>query len=92
MVEVGFKRFFGFVGYVSHPRQTRLGVRTFERLAMFAIKIQKIYIDSECVAKEYLRRWKAGAWKAGVDMDALNCWNLERIFAAEMYGNTSQEC
>ncbi|KAL7519142.1 hypothetical protein ACHAWX_003935 [Stephanocyclus meneghinianus] len=82
VVEVGFKRFFGFVGYISHPGQTWLGVRTFERLAMFA----------KCVAKESLRRWKAGAWKAGVDMDPLNCWNLERIFATEMYGNTSQEC
>ena len=50
--------------------------------------IQKKYIDPEWVAKEYLRRCKAGAWKAGNDMDSLKCWNLERIIDAEMYGNT----
>ena len=62
--------------------------REHECLTIFASNIQKIYIDPEWVAQGYLRRCKAGAWKAGNDMDSLNCWNLERIIDAEMYGNT----
>ncbi len=34
VVEVGCERFFGLSGYISSPRQTRLGVRNYERLAI----------------------------------------------------------
>ncbi len=34
IVEVGCEQFFGLSGYVSGPRQTYLGVRMYERLAL----------------------------------------------------------
>ena len=83
-VEVGCERFFSISGYISAPRRTRLGVRTYERLALLASNLPKIYVDIEWVAKEYLRRSKAGAWKKENTMAALKCWNLERILDAEL--------
>ena len=56
VVEVGCERFFNLSGCVSAPRRARLKVRTYERLAMIAAMIQKVHIDYEWVAKEYLRR------------------------------------
>ena len=61
VVEVGCERFFGISGYISSPRQTRLCVRNYERLAMLASIFQNVYIDPELVGNEYLRRCKAGA-------------------------------
>ena len=55
-VEVGCERFFSLSGYISAPRRTRLGVRTYERLALLASNLPKLYVDKEWVAKEYLRR------------------------------------
>jgi len=86
IVEVGCERFFSISGYVSAPRRTRLGVRTYERLALLASIIQHVYIDQEWVAKEYLRRCKEGLWKEENTKDALKCWNLERILDAELLG------
>ena len=86
-VEIGCERFFSLAGYVSDPRRTRLGVRTYERLALLAGIMNKVYIDKDWVAKEYLRRCKAGAWKKDLDDDAVKCWNLERILDAEMVGS-----
>lgn len=85
-VEIGCERFFSLAGYVSDPRRTRLGVRTYERLALLAAIVNKVYIDKEWVAQEYLRRCKAGAWKSDLDEDAAKCWNLERILDAELVG------
>ena len=77
IVEVGCERFFAVSGYVSAPRRTRLGVRAYERLAMLAQIMPKVYIDKEWVAKEYLRCCKEGAWKKENTVDAVKCWNLE---------------
>ena len=44
-VEVGCERFFSVSGYVSAPRQNRLGVRTYERLVLMAVILNTIYID-----------------------------------------------
>ena len=52
VVEVGCERFFSLSGYVLAPRRTRLGVRTYERLAMMASILQKVYISKEWVAKK----------------------------------------
>ena len=60
-VEIGCERFSSLSGYISAPRCTRLGMRTYERLAMMASILQKIYINKEWVAKEYLKRCKKGA-------------------------------
>ena len=87
VVEVGCERFFSLSGYVSAPRRTRLGVRTYERLAMMASILQKVYISKEWVAKEYLRRCKKGAWKKENTEEALKCWNLERIIDADLMGD-----
>lgn len=87
-VEVGCERFFSLSGYVSAPRRTRLGVRTYERLAMMASILQKVYIDKEWVAKEYLQRCKKGAWKKENTEEALKCWNLERIIDADLMGDS----
>ena len=83
-VEVGCERFFSLTGYISAPRRTRIGVRTYERIAMLASMLPKVYIDMEWVSKEYLRRCKAGAWKKENTEEALKCWNLERVLDAEL--------
>ena len=85
-MEVGCERFFSISGYVSSARRTTLGVRTYERLALLASILPKVYIDKDWVAKEYLRRCKEGAWKKASDDEALKCWNLERIIDAELLG------
>jgi hypothetical protein len=51
-------------------------VRNYERLAMLSSIVQRLYIDEKWVAAEYLRRRK--------NVDALKCWNLERILDAEL--------
>ena len=85
-VEVRCERFFNLSGYVSAPKRTRLGVRTYECLAMLASILPNVYVDMEWVANEYLRRCKCGAWKKENTAEALKCWNLERIIDAEMLG------
>ena len=42
------------------------------------------YIDPVWVALEYLKRCSKGSWKKENDVDALKCWNLERIISAEL--------
>lgn len=85
--EVGCERFFNLSGYISAEKRTKLGVRTYERLAMLSAILPKIYIDRAWVAKEYLKRCKEGAWKKELDEEALKCWNLERIIEAELAGS-----
>ena len=91
VVEVGCERFFGLSGYISSPRRTRLGVRTYERLAMLASIVHTVYIDDALVAAEYLRRCKAGSWKKENTAEAVKCWNLERIIDAELRGESMPE-
>jgi hypothetical protein len=86
VVEVGCERFFGLSGYVLGPRQTNLGVRTYERLAMLTSIVQNVFIDNKLVANEYLERCKKGKWTKMNDDKALKCWNLERIIDAESKG------
>jgi hypothetical protein len=86
IVEVGCERFFGLSGYVSGPRRTNLGVRTYERLAMLTSIVQNVFIDDNWVANEYLERCKKGKWTKKNDDEALKCWNLERIIDAEEKG------
>jgi hypothetical protein len=86
VVEVGCERFFGLSGYISSPRRSRLGVRTYERVAMLASIIQNVYIDNDWVAQQYIERGKRGSWKKENTEEALKCWNLERIIDAEQQG------
>ena len=82
-VEVGCERFFSLSGYISAPRRSRFGVRTYERLALLASILPKVYIDKDWVAKEeHLRRCKAGAWKKENELEALQYRNLERVLDA----------
>ena len=90
-VEVGCERFFSVSGYVSAPRRTRLGVRTYERLALMAVILNTIYIDKKWVAEEYLWRCKAGTWSKERTEEALKCWNLERVIEAELMGKLEPE-
>jgi hypothetical protein len=60
VTEVGCKRFFNLLGYISSPQRTRLKVRTYERLAMLASIMRVVYIDPEWVACEYMHKTKAG--------------------------------
>jgi hypothetical protein len=53
---------------------------------MLASIMRVVYIDPEWVACEYMRRTKAGVWKAA-DNEALKCFNLERILDAETQGH-----
>ncbi len=73
------------------PRQTRLGVRTYDCLAMLASIVHTVYIDNTWVATEYLRRCKARAWKNENLVEAVTCWNLERILDAEQSGQPMPE-
>jgi hypothetical protein len=73
------------------PRQTRLGVRMYERLTMLASIVHTVYIDNDWVATEYLRRRKAGAWKKENIVEAVTCWNLEHILDAEQSGQPMPE-
>ncbi len=56
VVKVGCERFFGLSGYVSSPRQTRLGVRTYERLAMLASIVHTVYIDNAFARRDHGRK------------------------------------
>ncbi len=91
VVEVGCERFFGLSGYISSPRQTRLGVRTYEHLAMLAPIVHTVYIDNALVAAEYLRRCNAESWKKENTVEAVKCWNLEWIIDAELRGESMPE-
>ena len=55
---------------------------------MMASILNKVYVDKELVAKEYLKRCKKGAWKKENTVEALKCWNLERIIDAELMGDS----
>ncbi len=63
VVEVGCERFFGLSGYISSPRRSRLGVRTYERVSMLALIIQSVHTDNKCVAQQYIEWCKKGSWK-----------------------------
>jgi hypothetical protein len=71
--EVGCDRFVGLSGYVSGPRQTNLGVRIYERLAMLTSIVQNIFINDNWVANKYLERCKKGKWTKMNDDEALKC-------------------
>jgi hypothetical protein len=71
---------------ISSPQRTRLGVRNYERLAMFSSIVQNVYVDEKWVAQEYLHRCKMNKWKKADDDDALKCWSCERILDAEQLG------
>ena len=90
-VEVSCERFLGLAGYTSAPRRTNLGVRTYERLAILSYILQDIYIDPEWCAEEYLRRFQKNGWDKEKLEEALKCWNLERIIAAERFGKRAPE-
>ncbi len=53
VVEVGCEQFFGLYGCISSPRRSRLGVWTYERVAMLASIIQRVNIDNHWVAQQY---------------------------------------
>ena len=53
---------------------------------MLGFMVHRVYIDIDWVAREYLRRCKAGVWKKENTEEALKCWNLERIIDAESMG------
>ena len=84
VVEVGCERFFSLSGYISAPRRTRLGVRTYERLATLSSNIKRVYVDPKKVKAEYLRRCKSKLWKKTNEDEAVRCWNLERLIVAEL--------
>ena len=60
-------------------------MRNYERISMLSNIVQSVFIDPECVTTEYLRRCKAGAWKKENTVEALKCYNLERILTASQY-------
>jgi hypothetical protein len=86
VVEVGCEQFFGLSGYISSPRRSRLGVRTYKHVAMLASIIQSVYIDNDWVAQQYNEQCKKRSWKKENTEEALKCWNLERIIDAEQQG------
>jgi hypothetical protein len=86
VVEVGCEQFFCLSGYISSPRRLRLGVRTYERVAMLASIIQSVYIDNKWVAQQYIEWCKKGSWKKKNTEEALKCLNLECIIDAEQQG------
>ena len=89
-MEVSCEHLFGLSGYIPSPRQTTLGVRIYECLAMLASVVHTVYIDDAWVAAEYLRS-KAGTWKKENTVEAEKCWNLERILDAEPVDSQCQK-
>jgi hypothetical protein len=71
VAEVGCERFFGLSGYISSPRRSWLGVRTYKRVAMLASIIQSVYIGNHWVAKQYIEQCKKGSWKKENTEEAL---------------------
>jgi hypothetical protein len=65
VAEVRCEWFFGLSGYISSPRRLRLGVRTYERVAMLASIIQSVCIDNKWVAQQYIERCKKGKLEEG---------------------------
>ena len=58
---------------------------------MLSSIVQNVYIVKEWVAKEYLRRCKAGVWKKEETEEAWKYWNLEQILDAELSGKKKLE-
>jgi len=86
VAEAGCERFFDLSGNISSPRRSRLGVRSYEHVAMLAPIIQNVYIDNDWVAQQYIEQGKRESWKKESTEEALKCWNLERIIDAEQQG------
>ena len=61
-VEVECGRFFSTAGFLSHPTRSRMGITTYERLAMLTVLLKTVYIDEDKVIEEYLRRQKGKDW------------------------------
>ena len=53
---------------------------------MLAAMIQKVYIDYEWVAKEYLRHTRDKLWDTETTNETLKCFNLERNIEADLHG------
>ena len=87
--EVGCEQFFGLSGYISSPRCSRMGVQTYEHVAMLASIIQSVSIDNHWVAQQYIEQCKKGSWKKENTEKALKCWNLECIIDAEQQGKNA---
>ena len=60
-------------------------MRTYKLIELLAVIIPKVYMDKKWVAQEYLIWCKAGAWKKESSMDALKCWNFERMLDADLH-------
>jgi hypothetical protein len=58
---------------------------------MIASIVHTDYIDNAWVATKNFRRCKAGAWKKENIVEAVTCWNLERILDAEQSGQPMPE-
>ena len=86
VVDVGCEQFFGLSGYISSPRHSRLGLRTYKHVVMMVSIIQNVYIDNIQVAQQYIERSKKGSWKKENTKEAFKCWNLECIIDAEQQG------
>ena len=53
---------------------------------MLAAMINKMYIDYEWVAKEYLWRLRERLWDSETTKETLKCFNLERNIEADLHG------
>ncbi|KAL7502046.1 hypothetical protein ACHAWX_000442 [Stephanocyclus meneghinianus] len=76
VTEAGCEHLFGLSGYISSLRRTRLGMKNYEMLAMFA----------QWVAKDYLPCCKKESWKDESNNEALKFGPLEHLIEAETCG------
>ena len=53
---------------------------------VLAAMVQKVYIDYEWVAKEYLQRSRERLWNSEPTKETLKCFNLERNNEADLCG------
>jgi hypothetical protein len=58
---------------------------------MLASIVHTIYIVDALVAAEYLKRCKVGSCKKENTVEAVKCWNLERIINSELRGGSMPE-
>lgn len=89
--EVGCERFFSNAGYVSAPRRSCLKVQNYEMISTLMRNIQRVYVDEQWVAREYLRMEKGKLWNNEETKDDDAVMDLEKEMHAEATGEREDE-
>ena len=80
-IEVGCKRYFSVLGYVSAPCQTRLVACTYERLVLMSMILNKVYIDKNGWWRNTYGgvRWVPGIKRRGRRLSNVGTWGVSSM-------------